>query len=187
MIFQWDRLEEIMQRRNGQATTPRPQRVERSALDPWGLFGQVDAVPYFHAPFLEEALVYFESVLGGLGGDVAGRFIVKGLHILDVYDTPLRVDEGNGERYWSICHREGTWRLCGVDKEHASIFGHALPPPEPDIPCHRVVGDLDPDPYLLATGGIDSHAGKLGCLLLCPSSVGRGTAAGVRTLGSLRG
>ena len=151
MIFQWDRLEEIMQRRKGQATTPRPQRVERSALDQWGLFGQVDTVPYFHAPFLEEALLYLESVLGGLGGDIAGRFIVKGLHILDVYDTPLRVDEGNGERYGRIRHCEDTWCLRGVDKEHALIFRHALPPPEPEIPSQRVVGDLDPNPYLLAT------------------------------------
>src|SRR5215207_5204296 len=122
MIFQWDRLEEIMQRRNGQATTPRPQRVERSALDPWGLFGQVDAVPYFHAPFLEEALVYFESVLGGLSGDVVGRFIVKGFHILDVYDTPLRVDEGNGEWYQGVLHPERALPLIGVDEEHAPVL-----------------------------------------------------------------
>src|SRR3712207_1886882 len=125
------------------------------------LHGQLGPVPHLHAPLLEEALVDLQGVLRRPGGDVGGRVVIQGFHVLDVDDPSFGSDKRYGERYEGVLHREGERQLSLEDEEHAPVFGQRGAVHEPSSDLKGVVGDLDPHPHFLAARGVDGHGAKL--------------------------
>jgi len=82
-------------------------------------------ISHINSVSLKPSFVNFQSILSRAGGEMSPQ--AERLHILDIHDLPLLINEGNGKRERSIFHPERENFFPFINKKHPLILPQTFP------------------------------------------------------------